>query len=367
MIAPNPAGGRILYTGPFSDDGWTIAGSPEPAAHPPEPPPDVAKKDLPGDGPAWSYAGSAWYNRQPSTALRRDVGMPDRAIIRFQLGWKNRLSLALAFHADFKAVGSPDNPEEGKRVQSGVQLFPNVFGNAYVLNLYPNYAILYRSTVDKDGKAELERVQAGGTNIRLPESGETRVELRCNRLTGEIALHLNDEFAMQWTEDGGDNGYAGKGGGIGFLSASAPIRFSDLVVAEWNGMPDSARSMQSDEQDILLLANGTDRFAGEVTGFDAGKLKLKSRYGEFQFPLDEIAEVRFARNKLAKAQPSAAGHARVFFHPIGSLSGTLEPGRDGLFTLATPLAGKLVIDPDYAVMIEFQNSKSFLDDWDPQF
>jgi len=361
MIAPNPTGGRILYAGPFSDEGWSITGQKET--------PDADASTPADKGPAWVHAGAAWYNRPDAAALRREVAMPDLAVVRFQLAWKSRLSLVLAFHADFQAPRKPPAEDESKLVQNGTPGLPQFFGNAYALNLYPNYVILNRCRLDAEGHPSIERVQAGGTNIRLPETGEAAVELRCNRLTGEISLYLNDEFAMQWTEPGAKDapGYAGKGGGIGFLATGSQVRISDLLVAEWNGMPDSARSMQSEGQDIVLLANGTDRFAGEVTGFGQGALKLKSRYGEFQFPLGDIAEVRFARNRLAKTPPATAGLSRVRFHPLGSLSGTLEPGRDGHLTLVSPLAGKLDLDPDYAVMLDFKNANRFLDDWDPQF
>ncbi|BCU75528.1 hypothetical protein [Luteolibacter sp. LG18] len=385
MISPNPLGGKLLFNGPFSEEGWNLTapeqeeppavkanGNRKDADHADDPP---EEKKL----PAWSYSSGAWYHRQGATALTRDVHMPDRAMVRFQIAWKSRLALAIAFHADLKKPDkAADDAKNGQgRPDNGPGL-PMMFGNAYVMNLYPGYVILNRCGYDDNGKPVLERIQSSATNARLPESGEATVEIRCNRKNGEIALFINDEFAAQWTEGTGegDDGYAGRGGAIGFqvqtLSApgqmaNAPVRISDLVVAEWNGMPDAARSLQTNDMDIVLLSNGTDRFSGEVTGLAKGKLQLKGRYGAVEFPMDDVAEVRFARNRLAKAQEPTSNQVQVRFLPFGRLSGATKEGTGSSLILTSPVVGKTKVDLDYAVMLDFKNSNSFLDDWDAQF
>jgi len=383
LLAPNPLGGRLLYSGPFSGEGWTQSAPQEDRSGLTLPPTNEKKDDddVP-KGPAWSYSGGSWYSRQGQSALIRNVGLTDRSVVRFHLAWKSRLAIAVAFQADLKEAPKPKNAEEGKEAKApgrmgmgmdvgGSTSYPKLFGNAYVMNLYPNYVILYRSGYDADGKPYVDRIQAGGTNIRLAEAGEADVELRCNRLTGEISLFLNGEFALQWTEPtgAGKNGYAGQGGALGFMvqSSGTPVRVSDVVAAEWNGMPDAARSLQADDQDIVLLTNGTDRFSGEVSGLAEGKLQLKGRYGNFDFPISEVSEVRFARNHQAKkaAEPSEAVFVR--FHPFGRVSGAPSDGPAGTLSLTTPLSGKINLNLDYAVMVDFKNSTSFLDDWDPQY
>lgn len=374
MLAPNPIGGKILYSGPFSEEGWKVVMPSE------EPPAQRVGVNAGIKAPAgdtekpspWTYSSGSYYSRSGTSALIRDAHMPDRSLIRFQMAWKNHLALALAFHADLKPAPEV-KPEEGKPVRqdfNGTQNFLKTFGNSYVLNLYTNYVILYRCSYDKDGKPSVERIQSGSTNIRLSETGEAIVELRTNRQTGEISLFLNDEFAMQWNESP-DNpeGYAGKGGAIGFQvqGHGAPTRISDLVVAEWNGMPDSARSLQTEDQDIVLLTNGTDRFSGEVSGLSGDKLQLRGRYGNFEFPLSEIAEVRFAKKSLTKLAEPPSGQMAVRFHPYGKISGIPSEGDKGTFTLTSPLSGKMTINLDYAVMLDFKNTTSFLDDWDPEF
>ena len=114
---------------------------------------------------------------------------------------------------------------------------------------------------------------------------------------------MNDEFVTQWSEsdlvDRKGESFGGKGSGFGFLvqGGDSPVRISDIVISEWNGMPDSARSLQVDDQDVVLMANGTDRYAGRVGELDAdGKLRFEGKHGSFRFPLEEVAEIRFARS-----------------------------------------------------------------------
>lgn len=374
MLAPNPLGGKILYSGPYSEEGWkVVAPSEEPAALHSGVNAGIkpAAPDAEKAGP-WTYSSGSYYSRSGTSALIRDPHMTDRSLVRFQLAWKNRLALALAFHADLKPApeAKQDEAKPARPDFNGTQNFARMFGNSYVLNLYTNYVILYRCGYDKDGRPSVERIQSGSTNIRLSETGEAVVELRANRQSGDISLFLNDEFAIQWNESpDGPAGYAGKGGAIGFQvqGPGSPVRISDLVVAEWNGMPDSARSLQTDDQDIVLLTNGTDRFSGEVSGLSGEKLQLKGRYGNFEFPLAEIAEVRFAKKNLAKQAEPPSGQMAVRFHPFGRISGIPTEGDKGSLTLTSPLAGKLTINLDYAVMLDFKNTTSFLDDWDPEF
>jgi hypothetical protein len=181
MLAPSPLGGRVYYHGPFSEDDWKMAH----AAYPeglPEAAPDEPEADEGGDEEAddtdpperWAFSGSAWYwqKKNPGTALIREQGMPDRAVLSFDLAWKNRLSLAIGFHSDF-ATATPKD-EDGKKARRGRNFvpgdtsdLPRVFGNSYVLQLVSNYLMLFRTTVAEDGEVAVERVQMNNNNLRL--------------------------------------------------------------------------------------------------------------------------------------------------------------------------------------------------------
>jgi hypothetical protein len=374
LLAPNPLGGRVLYQGPFTADEWTMATSEHPDGLP-APQDNVGKAEK---IPQWKFSGSAWYwqNQEIGTALVRKAGMPDRSILKFDIAWKSRLSLAVAFHADFKRPAQGEAEEDKQNVpdrSNNISTLPGIFGGSYVLHLYSNYVMLHRTTFDEDGRPQLERVQTSNSSLRLGDSGNTSVEIRCNRFSGEITLFVDGEFVVQWSELGKGldevGGYAGKGDGFGFLvqADDSPVRISEVIVAEWNGMPDAARSLQVDDADIVLLSNGTDRFSGKVTGLHDGNLKLEGRFGDFEFPLNEIAEVRFAKSGIAEVAADASDEIKVRLYPLGKVSGRPLSGDRTKLHILNGAAGKIDINLDNAVMLEFQGTESFLDDWDAEF
>ncbi len=375
MLAPMPYGGRMIYQGPFAADDWRVlelqglvAGESE-----------VAAEEEPG---GWTHAGAAWYwpanSPVKGLALERDI--PASMLIRCHISWKSRISLALAFHADFKAPPQDEADEEElpgarRRIHlADSNIYAGLFGNSYVLQVNPTHALLYRSVVDDEGGMRVERMQTTFNNVNLGESGAADLEIRASRITGEISLFINDEFVAQWSEIGHIDGaggpaheYAGLGGGMGFLvqSPNAAIRISDIVVCEWNGMPDAARSMQMDDQDVVLLTNGTDRFSGKIENIRDGRVSIAGRYGDFDFPFDDVAEIRFARNGLATPVPAPSGSIRLRSHPVGLMTGIPLSGDGSQIRLDHPSFGIINVDLAPVVMMEMQLGESFLDAWDP--
>lgn len=412
MIAPNPLGGRVYFHGPFSASDWKMVHPAFPDGLPPELAIDPA---APAEDPAedeataedaesktpgrWEFSGSAWYWQQKrgGTALIRESGMPDRSVLRFDVAWKNRLSLAIGFNADF-AKPKP-GPEDGKaddddnedkaaaKARAIERLLnaspgdsnnlPLIFGNSHVLQIYTNYLMLFRTFFYEDGKPGVQRVHLNNNNLRLGDTTRATVELRSNRNTGAITLFINDEFVSQWS----DADFAGRGdadehqwksgSGFGFLAQGEdmPVRISDIIVSEWNGMPDSARSLEVDDRDVILMANGTDRYAGSAGILnEQGRLLFEGKHGSFQFPLDDIAELRFARDKLAEAPEESAERLLIRFSPVGTISGRPVAADAGnLIHLMHPLVGGINLSTDSAIMLEFNSSNQIIDDWDANF
>lgn len=385
VIAPNPFGGRLLYAGPFDEAGWKIIRSDAPAfegdpfANNPGGQPLPKEKDEDGeDKPSWVHSGASWYCRGGQDALTLDAGMTDRSLLRFKLGWRSRPNIAVAFHADLERPEPPEKEEKDEKDAQrpkfgGMQNLARLFGSAYVLNFQSGYVHLQRTGFDKEGNPEVERVRVGSTSVRLDDTGEAIFEIRCDRREGTIAVHVDGEFAIQWStaDDGADAGarlksYGAPGSGLGFQvqGNSSDIRVSDVVVAEWNGMTDSARSMESETRDIVLLTNGTDRFSGKVLGIAEGQLTVEASYAPLKIPLDEIAEIHFARENRRKPSEAPAAEITVHLQPIGRISGIPLSSADGRIQLDTRLAGKVDLDLSAAVVLEFQSAGGFLDAWD---
>jgi len=377
VLAPQPFGGEILYAGPFTEDGWRILAA-EPGI---DPAPD-ADADADADAPAnreageqaaepWSFARTAWYSGKSANGrpLVRDHGMNDAALLRFHVSWRSQLVLSVAFHADFAPPPEQDGEDEEAQAQArrGTLGLPYQFGNCYVLNLHSNYAMMYRCGFDEDGKSFTRRMQNSSNSFRLPQVGDSAVELRCDRRSGQILLFIDGEFAMQW--DDSEAGYAGKGDGFGFVvnATGSDVRISDILVAEWNGMTDSARSMDAPDRDVILLTNGTDRFSGRVVGIQDDHLELEGSYATMKVPLSKVAEIHFARDALAKAPENRPGEMVVHCYPVGRISGIPGRSTSDVLTLDSSLLGELEVQLDYASILDLQPGHSFIDDWDIEF
>ncbi len=380
-IAPNPFGGRISYQGPFAGDTWEKL---EPVSRRYEQSdPDEADGD-PGETKGWQHSGAAWYwaSEGPPTALVRKDGMPESTIFRCKVSWKSRISMGIAFHADFQRPPSPeqdgddDDRRRVRRFHAGdTAVYADLFGNSYVLQVNPTHVLLFRSTVDEEGNTSVDRMQTSFNNVRLGESGSALIEIRASRRTGDISLFINDEFVAQWSEighlhdDAISASYAGAGSGFGFFMQrlDSVARVSDVTVAEWNGMPDSARSMQTDEHDVVLLTNGADRFSGEVTGIANGRVSLAGRYGEFEFPVDEVAKIRFSRESVAEVESPPSDNIRMHLHPNGIISGVPLSGDGTHVRLEHPACGVIDVELSTAMILDMNPGHGFLEDWDPDF
>lgn len=375
IIAPNPMGGRVLYYGPFDKGEWTQKNCKHTGGIP------IQKKEeeLEKEFPLWKFSGSAWYwnDERLGTALTRDNGMSDRSVLQFDLAWKNRLSIAIGFHADFIIPNNAKPHQQDNPRPNNIPDQPYIFGSSYVLHVYSNYVVLYRSGFNEEGSPVMERIQSKNSTLRLSNSGSAKFEIRCNRNSGDIFLYVDGQSICEWNEKNAppiengnpSDGYKGKGAGYGFmvLLDDSPLRLSDIIVAEWNGMPDAARSLNSDDSDIVLLNNGTDRFSGKIHGMKDGKVNLTGRFGNFLLPITEIAEIRFAKSQLKITDPSDHGIFKVRFHPLGSISGKIITGDSKNIRLLNAASGEINVGLESASMLEFKSTQSYLDDWNVEF
>jgi hypothetical protein len=334
----------------------------------------------------WEFTGSAWYwrHKEESIALVCESGMPEQAVLRFELAWKNRLGLFIALHADF-AVPKPqqeDDQHGGARFPAGFRdpaTLPGIFGNCFLIQIQNNYLSLLKSTVGADGVALVDRPHHSGGMLKLENSGQARFEIRSNRRTGEISIFVNDEFVTQWSDDLPwddakpdviNTPKSRDGNGLGFCAfgRESMYRISDISLTEWNGMPDSARSMQMEDSDVALMCNGTDRFSGRLDTLDTeGNVWFEGRHGRFRFPLADLAEVRFAKSKHTRHEAPSTSQVHILFAPVGRISGQPISSNGSHIEIISPLTGKMNISLESAVMIDFNPSTSPIDDWNEDF
>lgn len=392
QLSPNPHGGTIHYVGPYADE-WTVIqpkkekeeGEPADKAEPgeapaPEPAKEEAEEEPEEEGP-WVFSGGAYYSNG-QLPITIDTKAGDTTRFRFTLAWRNRLNTAIAFHATLTQPEKPE-PEEGAEKKppvngngrqvlalqsAGSSNFAKIYGASYVLTIYSNYAQLYRCSFNKEGEPQIDRLSTSSSNLRLDESGAAEFELRCDRNNGNITFYADGRYVSQWSDR---RGFAGTGSHLAFAcqSRTSSLRVSDVVITAWNGMIDSAQSMDSKDRDVVLLTNGTDRFSGELRSLKDGKFLLKGSYAEMEIPMDEVQEIRFASSKVAEEDEEEKSRQtlRVLMQPFGRL--TLHALKSsGTELKATHSAcGPLTLNLDYVGLLEFAFGDSVLDSWDDDF
>lgn len=405
-IAPNPFGGRLVYAGPFNPEEWRIDDGSEPKkeeepGEPGEPggeeaaeeavEVEVVEEAVVEEAPAeeatedeeeeasWRHLGSRWYHVSGDDALVLDAGMPRRSVYRFHLDWRGRSPISIAFHADFAPRPEVEKDEEEEKPQPQVRrVVPSTsglttyFGRAFVMTLRGNYVNLYKVGYNKDGSPFVDSLRAANRSLQIDDAGEADFELRTDLDEGFISLFVDGEFSMQWqiepvVADDEDAWVPGSGIGFRVDGSDSPLRVSDIVVAEWNGMPDAARSLVNRERDVVLLTNGTDRVSGKITSIAAGRLTLEGQYAPLVIPLEEIADIRFATDSLREEEVASSDRLRVHFQPIGRISGVPGVTRDGAMAVKSELLGDLTLSLESAVILEFREGGSFLDAWDEDF
>lgn len=104
-----------------------------------------------------------------------------------------------------------------------------------------------------------------------------------------------------------------------------------------------------------------------MAAFRDGKITLDGKYGQFQFHLDDVAEIRFARNRLAKETDPSPDNLTVRLSPLGQISGRPLSGSADSVRILSPVCGEMNLNLESAVMLDFRSSNNIIDDWDAEF
>ncbi|YCM44445.1 hypothetical protein V2O64_00235 [Verrucomicrobiaceae bacterium 227] len=421
-IAPTPFGGNLHYAGPFSSDGWMRLDyqKPEKSKDSDEEEETEEKKEAEAEKeptPSWAYLGAAFYSID-RTPLVFDAHLPDVGRLRFKVAYKAAMNMSVAFHADLTRALPPEEveaPETGKKAdddngdkneEEGAkdeapkeeekpvikyetltdlhkdQAFQSIpwmrvgqgnhadfFGTAYVMNLHSSYPSLNRSSFDENGRAKNSRLSTVRSSSSVPPHGETEIEIRFDRPNNLIMLFIDGNYAAQWSDP---SDYLAQGSAIGFLNTSTnQIRISDIVVTSWNGVTDSASSMDHPERDIALLTNGTDRYSGALDRIEDGKAFLKTSYARVEIPLGDLALIKLNKNGRADLDEATYNWkdepTTILFKPYGLIQVTPESATPKVLNGHSPFFGDLKINLESAVMFRLLEESPDLTDWFDDF
>lgn len=371
-LSINRHGPDPSYLGPFDEAGWSFQNNEKGGRKRARAKDDkeAEKKKSP-----WQLSGGAWYNER-SSVLALETPSADRTSYKFRVAWRNHLNLSVAFLADFERPVTQKEDEElvepNEENPSNLLLDgpaghsdPERFGTSYLLSLHSNYIRLQRTGFDQDGRPETNSFKSESAHSELRDAYEATFEARVDRKKGLFTFYINGRRLTEWEDPSGE---IADGGHLAFFPGNnSSIRLSDIAINNWNGMPDSALSMQSEQNDIVLLHNGTDRLSGKVLNISDDQLTLESHYATFDIPTEDVAEIFFASDTIQPAQEESQSAAVLHFRPLGSLTLLPKTGTPNRIAGHHQSIGELDLSLDSVYLIEFDPEVTVFDNWDDDF
>ncbi len=281
-LRPAETTGDVCYAGPNSLDEWTRGNNRD----------------------AWEFRNGALYSVQGNGSLGRDVKLPDRARVDFELAWQGQPYFTVSLFAD--------NLE-------------SCYGPGYQLAMQGNYVSLNRRTKGSSNGL-------GGYHApALQTKRKAQVSVRVDRKGKTVALLMDGALVQQWTDPAGlDEG----GTGIVFYVNQNQHRIRNLRVMPWDGKMEpsggEAEEAPATKEDQIQFANG-DRVTGSLLGIKDSEVTVKSPYAELKIPLERIVLVTFQEDSQERARRNA-GDVQGLFQDGGQMtlnllslqSGTLQ-------------------------------------------
>jgi len=287
---------RSLYSGPQGPEGWIQSNK---------------------ESPAWQIDGGVMTASRPGSAAR-DLDLPDRISVAFDLAWRGNLRMRLVVFSDDPAIDAPPN--------------------AYILDLNRRYVSLIKHWGAGNHRSTIGN--AGAT--QLGENEKVHVEFLADRAEGTFLLRIDGEQINDapWRDPDVDGSITG--GGIHFVAEDlTPLRISRIHVEAWDGRIDGAGAAgESDPQEEIpadsqriRLRNG-DVVIGRVLGVEDGRLTIESKHAKIHLPVGRMNSVDLYREadkkntQIYQRPKRMNGDVRAWFPAGGCLVFRLD-GIDG--------------------------------------
>ncbi len=315
-LTPAAEPGTVIYDGPTGLDGWTLG-----------------KVQGLADAGQWRFVNGAFVATQ-SASIARDVKLPDRACLEFEMAWRGTFNLAIALYTDSM------QPVSLRAKESEPE-----FGPFYSLQLNnPVISLLHVSRPDP-------LRQLGQSIVSMfNQTNRARIAIKTDRKENLIAIYADGALLKTWQDP---DGFKAKGTGLRFVHQGAgAIRIAGLRVTEWDGrLEQPAQPAPNPRQDVARLVN-LDTIAGELKGFRDGKLAIHTGATTIEVPLARVAQADFAEGKLNPIAPQPA-EARLWFAQRGSVTVLLESWAQDRVVVSSRIFGRAEFKPAAFSRVQF--------------
>lgn len=299
-----------LYSGPQGLDGWTVG--------------DVSMARVQsGD---WVYHDGAFYATK-AASIARNLDLPDRSRIEFNLHWKGTLNLAFALYTDYLHPVSLANKDTE----------PD-FGGFYSLQLNSYFANVLM-VKQKVPLQYLGQVQTPA----FAKKRKAHIDIRVDKEGDSVALLVDGALVKQWVDK---TGFAGEGTGVRMVhQGQGAIRFSHFQVLPWNGQFDEAPTIRSTaKEDLITLRNG-DKLIGKVSRIGSENVEVTLLGGPTSLGLQHVKKIEFAGIADLKAKlPEPMNPVTTELAEQGVLHVELTEVRDNRLYGESPNFGPVELD-----------------------
>jgi peroxiredoxin len=298
------SGSDLIYLGPNGMAGWTEAASPRGTTHtsamvvgpnnPPVPRPVNQSK------PGWNDDSGQLVTNREGASIQGNFGIPDKAVIEFEISWRAKPDFVLAVGIDDKDI--------------------NTIKRAFRFEAWGSDLVIQR---ELESEADLSVVR----DIP-PGPGRAHLQAYLDQTGGKILVCSQGGKPLASLKVGSSRpgGYPG----LYLANLRGDLRLEWLRISKWNGtVPQEVEVSQS----RVHRADGSIVY-GKVTGLDATSKSLliaTTKEGETRIPLDSVASVFLSPHKDEK--PRALRAACL---DGTRLSGQLERVRGGAIELSVP-------------------------------
>jgi hypothetical protein len=283
----------------------------------------------------WVYRHGAFYANK-AASIARDLNLPDRSEIQFDLAWKGGFNVAVALYTDslqpILLAAKDSGPDFGA-------FYSLRFQSPYFIGLTP---------IRKN-----DPIRSLGDLIvpSLSNRDRIHVDLRMSKPDHRVVLFLDGVMIKEWITPAG---FTAEGKGLRFVqNGGASIKLSHLRVSAWNGVLDQAPAAVSPDpaHDMISMESGA-KTSGLIQTIADGQISFLGAGGLTKISLNTVSAIDFA-GIAAEASKTVSGNVRATFARGGIVTFDLLSWRPDAMLVSSPVFGKATFDPAAFSRLQF--------------
>ena len=293
-----------------------------------------AVKAFAGESGEWTYRHGAFYANKPAS-IARDLNLPDRSEIQFDLTWKGSFNVAVALYTDSLQPILLAAKDQGP-----------VFGAFYSLRLQSPYFISLTPVRKNDPIRSLGDLIVPSLNNR----DRIHVDLRISKPDHRIVLFLDGVMIKEWLSP---EGFTAEGTGLRFVqNGGGSIKLSHLRVTAWNGVLDEAPAVSPDPSHAMISMESGAKASGLIQTIANGEISFLGAGGLTKIPVNKVSAIDFA-GIATEAPKTAPGSVRATFARGGFVTFDLLSWWPDAILVTNPVFGKATFEPAAFSRLQF--------------